>query len=152
MSHDSAFKLDPRLKADTLPLGDLPLSRVLLMDDARYPWLVLVPRGPGWSELDQLDGAQRAQLMHEVALASQALHDGEAVDKINVGALGNIVRQLHVHVVARRVGDPAWPGPVWGHGERVPHDATRAGRRLSALRQRLRHLAGPAFTPAAADQ
>ena len=150
MPTDSAFELAPRLAADTLPVGDLPLCRVLLMNDARYPWLILVPRVAGIEELDQLDGAQRSQLMDDVAMASRALRAGGGVDKINVGALGNIVRQLHVHVVARMAGDDAWPGPVWGHGAARAYDEVRAADDLSRLRGRLADLAGPAagFTPA----
>jgi diadenosine tetraphosphate (Ap4A) HIT family hydrolase len=111
------FALDPRLAADTLAVGDLALSRALLMNDARYPWLILVPRRAGLVEIVDLDGADRAHLMNEIALASEALRALPGVDKINVGALGNIVRQLHVHVLGRAVGDAAWPGPVWGAGK-----------------------------------
>jgi len=152
MPSAATFELDPRLQADTVPLGDLPLCHVRWMDDARYPWLVLVPRGGWWSELDQLDRAQRGQLMDEIALASQVLRGMEGVDKINVGALGNIVRQLHVHVLARRVGDPAWPGPVWGHGTPVRLDADRTLRQRDAMVRRLLAIAGPAFTPAVQAQ
>ena len=112
------FALDPRLAADTLKVGDLPLSRVLLMNDARFPWLILVPRRGGLVEIVDLDCGERALLMEEIALAIEALRAFPQVDKINLGALGNIVRQLHVHVVARRIGDAAWPGPVWAWGRR----------------------------------
>jgi diadenosine tetraphosphate (Ap4A) HIT family hydrolase len=110
------FVLDPRLAADTFEVGDLALSRVLLMNDARFLWLILAPRREELSELFQLDPADRATLIEEIAAVSAALHATPGVDKINVGALGNIARQLHVHVVGRRVGDAAWPGPVWGAG------------------------------------
>jgi len=86
------------------------------MDDARFPWLVLVPRRVGLVELDDLDETDNTRLVHEIRRAMKTLRGVIECDKINVGALGNIVRQLHVHVVARREGDAAWPGPVWGHG------------------------------------
>jgi diadenosine tetraphosphate (Ap4A) HIT family hydrolase len=112
----TGFELDPRLAYDTAFVSDWQLCRVLLMDDARFPWLVLVPRRAGRVELDDLDETDNARLMHEIRRAMEALRGVTGCDKINVGALGNIVRQLHVHVVARRETDPAWPGPVWGHG------------------------------------
>src|ERR1700735_1415630 len=96
-----SFALDPRLAADTIEIGDLALSRLLLMDDARYLWLVLVPRHENLSELIHLGETNRAILMEEITAVSKALIGFAGVDKINVGALGNIVRQLHVHVVAR---------------------------------------------------
>ncbi len=113
------FELDPVLARDTELIGGLGLSRALLMNDARFPWVILVPEIAGLSELTDLSAADRSRLMEEVAAVSAALTALYAPDKINVGALGNIVRQLHVHVVARRDGDAAWPGPVWGHG--APH-------------------------------
>jgi diadenosine tetraphosphate (Ap4A) HIT family hydrolase len=122
-----AFALDPRLDADTLLLGHLPLSRVLLMNDARYPWLILVPERPDLAELIDLSEADQAQLMREIASASSALRSLFNPDKLNVGALGNRVRQLHVHVLARFVSDVAWPGPVWGVGEAQPYPPHMAG-------------------------
>lgn len=115
------FHLHPRLDADTFQIADWPLSRVLLMNDARYPWVVLVPRRPDAVELVDLSEADRTALMKEIADASTRLK-GDAA-KINVGALGNLVPQLHVHIVARNPGDPAWPGPVWGHSPAVPYEA-----------------------------
>lgn len=120
-----ADDLHPRLAADTIALAEWPLSRVRLMNDARYPWIVLIPRAPGAREIHDLTPAQRTQLIEEIARASQALTQGLGAEKINVGALGNIVPQLHVHVVARREDDPAWPGPVWGQGVAVPYDWNR---------------------------
>lgn len=117
------FELHPRLAADTVEVCRLPLSRVLLMDDARFPWLILVPERTGARELHRLDPADRARLMDEIVRASTALEALFSPDKLNVGALGNLVPQLHVHVVARRVGDAAWPGPVWGSGSREPYAA-----------------------------
>ncbi len=113
---DTGFGLDPRLAMDTVFVADWQLCRVLLMDDARFPWLILVPRRPGLVELDDLDEDGATLLMHEIRRAMQMLRGVVGCDKLNVGALGNIVRQLHVHVVARREGDAAWPGPVWGSG------------------------------------
>jgi len=124
------FVLDERLAADTIGIGDLALSRLLLMNDARFVWLILVPRRPELAELIDLGVADRATLMDEIAAASRALIERPGVDKINVAALGNVVRQLHVHVVARRIGDAAWPGPVWGAGAPLPYDA-QAGRTLA---------------------
>ena len=113
---EAPFELDPRLAKDTVFVADWQLCRVLLMDDAQFPWLVLVPRRAGLAEIDDLDEAGRTRLMHEIQRAMKTLRGVVGCDKLNVGALGNIVRQLHVHVVARRRDDPAWPGPVWGHG------------------------------------
>ena len=115
-SADAGFQLDARLAADTLFVAEWTLCRVLLMDDAQFPWLVLVPRREGLAELDELAERDRTQSMREVTRAMKVLRRVVECDKLNVGALGNIVRQLHVHVVARREGDAAWPGPVWGHG------------------------------------
>jgi len=113
---EAGFQLDPHLGSDTVFVADWPLCRVLLMEDARFPWLVLVPRRTGVVELDDLEEADHTRLMHEIQRAMKTLRKVVACDKLNVGALGNIVRQLHVHVVARHTSDAAWPGPVWGHG------------------------------------
>ncbi|HEX5953701.1 MAG TPA: HIT family protein [Rhodanobacteraceae bacterium] len=113
---EAGFELDPRLAHDAAFVADWQLCRVLLMDDARFPWLVLVPRRAGLVELDDLDETGNARLMHEIRRAMETLRGVAGYEKTNVGALGNIVRQLHVHVVARREEDAAWPGPVWGHG------------------------------------
>jgi diadenosine tetraphosphate (Ap4A) HIT family hydrolase len=117
------FELHPRLAADTIFATDWALSRVLLMNDARYPWLVLVPRRVGLSELHQLTLEDRAFLIEEIALAGERLKALTGAAKINTGALGNLVPQLHIHVVARSAGDAAWPGPVWGQGTPVPYKA-----------------------------
>jgi diadenosine tetraphosphate (Ap4A) HIT family hydrolase len=114
MTDAANWTLDPRLAQDTIPLGDLPLSRVLLMNDANYPWLILVPRRSNLVELIDLDDAGQATLMIEMARAARALKDVTPCDKLNVASLGNTVRQLHVHVIARRNGDPAGAAPVWG--------------------------------------
>ncbi len=122
-----AFSLDPRLDADTMPLGRFALSRVLLMNDARYPWLILVPERPDLAEIIDLPESDQLRLMQEIAAASQALKALFSPDKLNVGALGNRVRQLHVHVLARFVSDAAWPGPVWGVGEAQAYPPHMAG-------------------------
>jgi diadenosine tetraphosphate (Ap4A) HIT family hydrolase len=128
------FALDPRLAADTRAVISLPLCDVRLMDDARYAWLVLVPRRADVAEVTDLDADDQARLWREVASAASALRGAAPCDKIYIGAMGYIVRQLHVHVVARRVGDAAWPGPVWGHGEAVAYTDERSGTLVEALR------------------
>ena len=108
------WSLHPQLAQDSSLVGELPLSQVRLMHDANYPWLLLVPRRPGAAEVIDLDQADQAQLMTEIADASRALKAVGRCDKLNVAAIGNVVPQLHVHVVARRCDDAAWPRPVWG--------------------------------------
>jgi diadenosine tetraphosphate (Ap4A) HIT family hydrolase len=132
-----SFGLDPRLAADTLPVGDFELCRVLLMNDSRYPWLILVPRHAGLSEIHDLPAEDRALLIEEAARAGAALKNLASAKKINTGALGNMVGQLHVHVVARLVGDAAWPGPVWGSGLSVPYEDEAAARLVADLRRAL---------------
>ena len=109
-----SWSLHPQLDRDTASIGDLPLSRVLVINDANYPWLLLVPRRPDIVELIDLDEVEQAQLMTEVARVSRALRAVTECHKLNIAALGNAVPQLHVHVIARFRGDPAWPRPVWG--------------------------------------
>ena len=129
-----AFALDSRLAADTRLVLSLPLCDVQLMNDARYAWLVLVPRRGGLTEIADLGDDDQAALWREVNRASHALRAVAPCDKLNLGALGNIVRQLHVHVVARCAGDAAWPGPVWGHGQAQPYAGAALQQRLAALR------------------
>lgn len=133
-----AFPLDPRLAADTHPIGEMPLSRLLLMDDARHPWLILVPRIAGARELMDLDGGDRAALLDEITAVSRAMETLLRPDKLNVAALGNVVAQLHVHVIARYVHDASWPQPVWGRGERVAYPAADAAARVAELRSALK--------------
>ena len=116
------FQLDPRLAAESFPLGRLQLCEVRLFDDARFPWLILVPAQAGLADIIDLDEAGRQRLMREVALAAAALKTLTRCHKLNVAALGNQVRQLHVHVIARFETDAAWPNPVWGFGARVPYE------------------------------
>ncbi|MDE2110617.1 MAG: HIT family protein [Alphaproteobacteria bacterium] len=115
------FQLHDRLATDTVFAADWPLSRVLLMNDARFPWLVLVPKRVGAGEIFDLDPADRAALHEEICRAGAGLKSLTGCAKINIGILGNIVPQFHVHVVARNPGDEAWPGPVWGSGHAVPY-------------------------------
>jgi diadenosine tetraphosphate (Ap4A) HIT family hydrolase len=110
---EAGWSLHPQLHRDTVAVGDLALSRVLAMNDADYPWLLLVPRRARVSEIIDL-GAEEAQLMVEITRAARALKDATGCDKLNVAAIGNVVPQLHVHIVARRKDDPLWPKPVWG--------------------------------------
>jgi diadenosine tetraphosphate (Ap4A) HIT family hydrolase len=137
-----AFRLHPQLAQDTTPVGDLALSRVLLMNDANYPWLILVPRRAGAVEIVDLAEDEQILLTQEIARASHALKAVAACDKLNVAAIGNVVPQLHVHVVARRRDDPAWPKPVWGAMPASPYEpAVR-----DALMMRLREAFGAVLT------
>ncbi len=129
--------LDERLSRDTLPLGDTSLSRILLARDSRWPWVILVPRREGISELHELLPADRKQLIEEIAIVSETLKAETACLKVNVAAIGNIVRQLHVHIVARTEGDPAWPGPIWGHGRPAPRADHGTPRFAKAVCRRL---------------
>jgi diadenosine tetraphosphate (Ap4A) HIT family hydrolase len=131
------FPLDPRLAADTFLLGDLALCRVLLMNDSRFPWLILVPRRADLSEIFDLAAPERAVLIEEAARAGEKLKALTGADKINIGALGNVVAQLHVHVVARFAGDAAWPGPVWGAGRASPFPPEAAANLVENLTRAL---------------
>jgi len=111
---DPSWSLHSRLKEDTIDIGDLPLSKVLVIKDAHYPWLLLVPRRDNAVEIIDLDEVEQAQLMTEIARVARALRAVTKCDKLNIAALGNAVPQLHVHVIARFRTDAAWPKPVWG--------------------------------------
>ena len=125
------FRLASRLEADSVFLVDWPLCQVRLMDDARFPWLILVPRRPGLEEWTELRVEDSAELAEEIGKAGNALARMFSPTKLNVGALGNIVRQMHVHVIARFETDAAWPGSVWGQGARIPYEKAQMDR-LSA--------------------
>jgi len=133
----SDFALHPRLAADSLAVADLALCRVLLMNDSRFPWLILVPRLASAREIVDLAPADRLLLAEDIDLAAKALRALCPTDKLNIGAIGNIVEQLHVHVVARRMDDAAWPGVVWGHGAATPYAPAAAAERTEALKQAL---------------
>lgn len=134
--------LDARLAADSVFVADLGLCQVRLMNDATYPWLLLIPRREGAIEIVDLAPQDRAMLMDEIALVSGVLRDMTGCGKLNVAALGNMVPQLHVHVIARFEGDPAWPGPVWGKVPARPYAETPRTGLVSALGARLA-TAGP---------
>lgn len=127
------FTLHPTLARDTVFISRLPLCRVLLMNDRRFPWLILVPEREGVREIHELPPEDRAELVEEIARAGETLARLFRPDKVNVGALGNVVPQLHVHVVARFAADPAWPGPVWGAGQAEAYGDSE----MEALRERL---------------
>ena len=131
------FSLDPRLEADTVPVTDLPLSTLRLSRDARFPWLILVPQRADIAEIIDLEATDRAVLFDEIVLVSQALLAVTQCHKLNVAALGNQIRQLHVHVIARFTDDPAWPGPVWGSGEAVAYEPAARDRLIGQLHQSL---------------
>ena len=130
------WSLHPQLHTDTMPICDLALSRLLAMNDANFPWLILVPRRAGVSEIIDL-GNEQSLLMDEISLVSQALKDETRCDKLNVAAIGNMVPQLHIHVVARRKDDAAWPKPVWGAGPRRDYAADAMERFVAAIRGRV---------------
>ena len=132
------WTLHPQLEHDTASLGDLPLSRVLVMNDTNYPWLILVPRKAGITEIIDLDESEQAQLMTEITRAARALREVTVCHKLNVAALGNVVAQLHVHVVARQTHDAAWPRPVWNVGARIAFAPDALRTRLARLRTALR--------------
>lgn len=133
------FVIDPRLAGGSTPLISLKLSEARVQADARWPWIVLIPRKSGARELEHLTAADRSVLMDEVVAAGSAVRAmaaaaGRPIEKLNVGALGNKVEQLHLHIVGRRADDPAWPEPVWGLGKAVPYgDEALAAAREAAL-------------------
>ncbi len=131
---ESVWSLHPQLAQDTVPVGNLALTRVLLANDANYPWLILVPRRPALVELIDLDDSEQVQLLGEIATAARALKAITTCDKLNIAALGNQVSQLHVHVIARRRNDAAWPKPVWGAAAPSSYEPVVRERLLAALR------------------
>lgn len=138
----NAFQLHPQLAADTLRVADLTLCRVLLMNDARYPWLILVPRRPQLRDLHEVDPSDSGVLFNEIRRASEALEHVYSPFKINVAALGNQVPQLHLHVIARFKEDAAWPGPVWGVGKSLAYSEGEDSKTLEALSTALQHQPG----------
>jgi diadenosine tetraphosphate (Ap4A) HIT family hydrolase len=133
---EAGWSLHPQLQNDTAPVGDLALCRVVSINDADYPWLILVPRRLGVTEIADL-GGDASLLMDEIALVSRVLKHVTRCDKLNIAAIGNIVPQLHVHVVARRKDDPLWPKPVWGLAPPRPGDAAAFARFIAAIRDGL---------------
>ena len=131
------WTLHSQLAADTLSVGDFPLSRLLLMNESRYPWCILVPRVAGVKELHRLDDGDQLQLLRESTALARAMDAAFAPHKMNVAALGNVVPQLHVHHIARFRGDPAWPAPVWGKFPPQAYEPSAATERIETLRRRL---------------
>jgi diadenosine tetraphosphate (Ap4A) HIT family hydrolase len=138
------FALHPQLQRDTFVLGDYPLCRLLMMNDAQYPWFILVPRRAGLRELHELDEAGQRQFWQESGDLSRALLRVFAGDKLNLAALGNVVPQLHVHHIVRRHGDPAWPAPVWGRHPPQAYSPAAAAARSAQLLPQLGAGFGPA--------
>lgn len=136
------FVLDSRLQQDTVPIGDFPLCRLLLMNDAHYPWFILVPRREDVSELFQLDAGDQQALWQETTQLAEMLKDTFAADKMNVATLGNMVNQLHMHVVVRRREDVAWPAPVWGKHPAQPYSVEQ----VAAIRSKLRLVLAENFS------
>jgi diadenosine tetraphosphate (Ap4A) HIT family hydrolase len=131
------WALHPQLERDTINIGDLPLCRVLVIQDANYPWLLLVPRRNEVVEVLDLDEVEQAQLMTETTRVARALREVTQCDKLNIAALGNVVPQLHVHVIARRKTDGAWPRPVWGVVPPLTHDPEELKLFISAIRKKI---------------
>lgn len=132
-----SFELHPQLAADSFVLGDFPLSRLLLMNDAQYPWTILVPRREGVREVYEMSEADQQQLLRESVCLSRVLMQAFRGDKLNIAALGNVVPQLHLHHIVRHAGDPAWPGPVWGQHPPKPYTDQERAERVSILQRGL---------------
>ncbi len=132
------FELHPQLAADTFVIGDLPLCRVLLMNDARFPWVILVPRRKDISEIYDLTMQDQQLLWQESALVAEKLMKLTGADKMNIAALGNVVPQLHVHHVARFKTDAVWPKPIWGQGIADPYKDVDKQRTLRNISEMLR--------------
>lgn len=135
----AGFELDARLERDTEPLMWLGLCELRLMNDHRWPWLMLVPQRPTALEIHDLTPLDQTMLAFETNTVAEALKRVTGCQKINVGALGNVVPQLHVHIIARNAGDPAWPGPVWGFGQREPYLREDMHRFIDTIRSALAH-------------
>jgi diadenosine tetraphosphate (Ap4A) HIT family hydrolase len=134
---ETGWSLHPQLSADTAFVCDLPLSRLLAMNDANFPWLILVPRREGARELFDFLGADQAALANEIALVSRALKDETRCDKLNVAAIGNVVPQLHIHIVARSKDDALWPKPVWGAAPPCAYEPGALDRFVTAIGERV---------------
>lgn len=137
------FELHPRLKEDCVAIGRFPLCRLLLMNDCRYPWFILVPERADIREIHELPDADQIRLIGESSLLSRWLAQSFNADKINVAALGNMVPQLHWHVIVRHTTDPAWPGPVWGKGRAKPYSSGD----LAVIKGRVIGALGETFVP-----
>ncbi len=131
----TAFELDSRLEADTFKIGESTLNLLLLMNDSRYPWCILVPKQAGLREIYELSAKDQSTLLTESSVLAKTLMTTFAQEKMNIGALGNVVSQLHVHHVGRHQSDPAWPGPVWGHSQALPYSSDSRKKTVQALSQ-----------------
>jgi len=136
------FALNSQLQQDTLPVGDFPLCRLLLSNDSNYPWFILVPRRDDISEIFQLGVADQQRLWQETTVLAEALKKAFDADKMNVAALGNVVSQLHMHVIVRKREDAAWPAPIWGKQPAVPYGSEQ----VAAIVERLRGVLPEDFT------
>jgi len=134
------FTLDPRLQQDTLYIGEFSLCKVLLMNDARYPWAILVPKITGLTEIFELDDAGQQQLMVESSFVASTLKKVIQADKMNVAALGNVVSQLHIHHVARFIQDETWPAPVWGKGQTIAYTPAESDAVIALLRSEFKSM------------
>jgi diadenosine tetraphosphate (Ap4A) HIT family hydrolase len=134
------FKLDPRIAQVTFFIKDLPFSRLLLMNDSNYPWLILVPRVTDKKEIFELSIKERVVLENEINLVSKLAHKLFKADKINIGALGNIVSQLHIHVIVRYENDPSWPKAAWGSGKEIPYTKKNLNSLISKIKLALKSL------------
>lgn len=135
------FALDPRLQQDTVVLGDFPLCRLLLSKDANYPWFILVPRRPDISEVFELGEEQQAQLWTETSTLAARLKTQFKADKMNIATLGNVVSQLHMHIIVRWRDDAAWPAPVWGNKQAIEYSPEQ----LAHVRAQLGLIVGSDF-------
>ncbi len=144
---EAGWTLHPQLQVDTSPVGDLALCRVVAINDANYPWLILVPRRAGVTEIAHL-GNDAGPLIEEIQRTSHGLKDATGCDKLNIAAIGNVVPQLHIHIVARWINDPLWPKPVWGAAPPRPGDPAAFARFVAAMRERLGIAEPNSFAPA----
>ena len=137
-----SFSLDPRLEADSALITELSLSQARLMNDARFPWVLLIPQRPNMTEIVDLPPNDQAVLLTEINAVSAAMRVitwlGGPIQKLNTAALGNLVPQLHIHIIGRRCDDAAWPGPVWGVGDAKPYDDDTRAAQIGELRDHLR--------------
>lgn len=131
------FSIHLKLKTDTFNLGSFQLCEVLLMNDSRFPWIILVPKIPDLRDFHEIPSRHRDVLFQEIERASEAIQKHRQVDKMNVAALGNQVPQLHIHVIGRHKTDEAWPNPVWGHGTPIPYASTSKSNVIQSFQREL---------------
>lgn len=133
MSHDEAMTLHPQLEADTIPVCLTPNAHVLLMNDSRWPWFILVPRLANINELHEFSDKQRGDFMSDANLLSKTLQNSTQCQSVNVAMLGNVVAQLHCHVIARNANDPNWPRPVWGFESAIAYNGSQPQNLMNAV-------------------